>query len=75
MLNLLRRGAQAIEEVVEHPLLSLLRQVNTTHNAFELWELTQLYMEVHGSAYWLLQDDEAVGIPAAIRSRIGFCKS
>jgi HK97 family phage portal protein len=60
------QGARAIEEVVEHPLLTLLRQVNATHNAFELWELTQIYLEVHGSAYWLLQQDEALSIPAAI---------
>lgn len=59
-------GAQAIEEVVEHPLLALLRKVNTTHNAFELWELTQLYLEVHGCAYWLLQEEDALGTPEAI---------
>jgi hypothetical protein len=59
-------GAQAIEQVVEHPLLTLLRKVNAVHNAFELWELTQLYLEVHGAAYWLLQEDESLGIPAGI---------
>ncbi len=59
-------GARQIEEVVDHPLLTLLRKVNTTHNAFELWELTQLYLEVHGAAYWLLQEDDTLGIPAEI---------
>ncbi|MCI0464713.1 MAG: phage portal protein [Gemmataceae bacterium] len=60
------RGALRIEEVVAHPLLDLLRQVNPVHNSFDLWELTQLYLEAHGSAYWLIDDDEALGIPAAI---------
>ncbi len=43
-----------IEEVVEHPLLALLEQVNPLINAFDLWELTTLYQEVHGVAYWQL---------------------
>src|SRR5271165_1661188 len=46
--------AAAIEEVVDHPLLTLLHQVNPVHNQFDLWELTTLYQEVHGSAYWYL---------------------
>jgi HK97 family phage portal protein len=46
--------AARLEEVLEHPLLTLLRQVNPAHNAFDLWELTTLYQEVHGSAYWYL---------------------
>lgn len=60
------RLAAAIEEVVEHPLLDLLRQVNPVHNGFDLWELTELYLEVHGCAYWLLDIDDALGIPASI---------
>jgi HK97 family phage portal protein len=49
----LTRAAQ-IEEVLDHPLLTLLQRVNPTHNSFDLWELTTLYQEVHGSAYWYL---------------------
>ncbi|HYT92897.1 MAG TPA: phage portal protein [Gemmataceae bacterium] len=60
------RAAQAIEEVTEHPLLTLLRQVNPVHNSFDLWELTELFLEVHGSAYWLIQEDDVLGIPAAV---------
>lgn len=59
------RGAERIEEVHEHPLLTLLAQVNPVHNAFDLWELTTLYQEVHGSAYWYL-DLNPLGTPAAI---------
>lgn len=55
-----------VEEVVDHPLLTLLRQVNEAHNAFDLWELTQLSLEVHGAAYWLLDLDPLLGQPRAI---------
>jgi HK97 family phage portal protein len=55
-----------VEEVVEHPLLTLLRQVNPVHNSFDLWELTELYLETQGSAYWLLDFDPVLDIPMAI---------
>src|SRR5262249_17216572 len=55
-----------IEEVVEHPLLTLLRQVNPVHNSFDRWELTELYLEVHGSAFWLLDLDPLLGTPTNI---------
>ena len=59
-------GAAAVEEVVDHPLLTLFRQVNPVHNSFDLWELTQLYLEVHSCAYWLLDADPVLHVPAAI---------
>ncbi len=46
-------------------MLTLLEQVNPIHNAFDLWELTTLYQEVHGSAYWFIERD-AFGMPAEI---------
>ncbi len=57
--------AARIEEVLDHPLLTLLQQVNPVHNRFDLWELTSLYQEVHGSSYWQLQFD-SLGIPREI---------
>src|SRR5438045_23093 len=48
-----------------HPLLTLLDQVNPIHNRFDLWELTTLYQEVHGSAYWYLPVG-TLGIPEEI---------
>jgi HK97 family phage portal protein len=57
--------ASRIEEVLDHPLLALLAQVNPTHNAFDLWELTTLYQEVHGSAYWYLVPGP-LGIPQEV---------
>lgn len=59
------RGAARIEQVLDHPLLTLLQQVNPVHNQFDLWELTTLYQEVHGSAYWYLELGP-LGVPAAI---------
>lgn len=46
--------AAKIEQVMDHPLLTLLRAVNSIHNAHDLWELTTLYQEVFGAAYWLI---------------------
>jgi len=60
----LTKAAQ-IEEVLEHPLLTLLQRVNPSCNAFDLWELTTLYQEVQGSAYWQLTFD-AIGVPREI---------
>jgi HK97 family phage portal protein len=58
--------AATIEEVLDHPLLTLLQKVNPVHNAFDLWELTTLYLEVHGSAYWYLNLDPLLGVPTEI---------
>lgn len=60
-----RKGVH-VEEVCEHPLLDLLARVNPVHSAQELWELTTLYQETIGSAYWLLDFDPLLGIPCAI---------
>ena len=59
------KSADHIEEVADHPLLDLLVQVNPVMNAFDLWELTTLYQEVHGAAYWLL-DLGPLGTPQRI---------
>jgi HK97 family phage portal protein len=59
------KSASTIREVVDHPLLTLLEQVNPVHNAFDLWELTTLYQEVHGSAYWFIERD-GLGVPSEI---------
>lgn len=58
--------AQKIEEVLDHPLISLLQQVNPIHNSFDLWELTQLYLEVHGRAFWYLDCEGPFNIPTEI---------
>jgi HK97 family phage portal protein len=57
--------AHHIEEVLEHPLQMLLRRVNPLHNSFDLWELTQTYLEVHGKAFWYLAPGP-FGVPGEI---------
>lgn len=59
------KQADLIVEVVQHPLLTLLEQVNPVHNAFDLWELTTFYQEVHGSAYWYVEKN-ALGVPSQV---------
>jgi len=54
-LRLFRRlGAGKREPVQEHPWLKLLRTVNPHMNQFDLLELTDLYLELIGNAYWYL---------------------
>ena len=43
-----------LEEVTDHPILTLLDQVNSELDRYTLMELTDLYMETTGAAYWLL---------------------
>ena len=62
-LHVRAKSAARIEEVTDHPLLTLLHHANSVLNAFDLWELTTLYQEVHGGAYWYLDLDPALGVP------------
>lgn len=57
--------AARLDEVLDHPLLTLLAQVNAEQNAWDLWELTTLYQEAVGSAYWHLALGP-LGTPEAI---------
>ncbi len=60
------KRAEKVEEVTTHPLLDLFQSVNPVHNSFDLWELTTLYQEVHGSAYWYLCFEGPLGTPSEI---------
>jgi HK97 family phage portal protein len=60
------KSAARIEEVTAHPLLTLLQHANPIHTTFDLWELTTLYQEVHGSAYWYLDLDPLLNVPRAV---------
>jgi HK97 family phage portal protein len=59
------KSAATIEEVTDHPLLDLLARPNSMLNAFDLWELTQVYLEVLGQAYWQVQTGP-LGVPSAL---------
>jgi hypothetical protein len=60
------KSAATIEEVTDHPLLTLLQRANPILTTFDLWELTTLYQEVHGSAYWYLDFDPVLNVPRAV---------
>ncbi len=54
-----------IEEVVDHPFLTMLKNVNPLINRFDLWELTQIWLELTGNAYWYVYKDN-LGVPQEI---------
>jgi HK97 family phage portal protein len=58
--------ATRIEEVTDHPLLTLFSSPNPVHSGFDLWELTALYLEFQGRAYWYLEMDPVLGMPIQI---------
>jgi HK97 family phage portal protein len=60
------KQAAITEEVTDHPLLDLFKSPNPFMGSFDLWELTTLYQEVHGAAYWFLDMQGVFGIPQAI---------
>ena len=43
-----------VEEIIAHPWLDLIRQVNPFTNGFEMIETTALFLELTGNAYWHL---------------------
>jgi len=57
--------ASEIEELVEHPFLRLLRQVNPFMNRFGLWQTTLTFLELTGNCYWHVVGN-ALGVPAEI---------
>jgi len=59
------KSAVDIEEVTEHPLLILLKNVNPFANYRDLFETTDIHQELTGSAYWWLKRS-GLGIPEEI---------
>lgn len=57
--------AVEIEEVTDHPLLTLLQTVNDQIDGFELFELTDLYQELSGTCFWYLVKN-GLGVPVEI---------
>ena len=48
-------GSTELEEITDHPILDLLRNVNPNDNAYDLKELTVKYLDSIGVDYWWLQ--------------------
>ena len=47
-------AATDIEEVTEHPILELLRNVNGEENRFDLFEKRETFLQLVGNAYWYI---------------------
>ncbi len=58
-------NADEVEEVLEHPFLDLMSNVNPFRNRFETWEETQLFLELVGNSYWYIVKNK-LGVPAQI---------
>ncbi len=54
-----------IVEVMEHPFLNLMANINPYYNYFDFFMLTDLNMELMGNAYWYVVDDK-FGMPAEL---------
>jgi len=59
------RKAVDVEEVIDHPFFDLMRNVNGFNNQFDLKELTTIFLELTGNAYWYLPRN-GLGIPSEI---------
>lgn len=66
------RNDDNVTEVLHHPALTLLREVNPEINGYDLLELTTLNQEVNGSAYWYVERD-ALNTPATIWPLASHC--
>lgn len=55
-------GAEEFEELIGHPLIDLLFNVNENTNQFELLESTSMMLDLTGDAYWLIER-AGLGIP------------
>lgn len=54
-----------VREIIEHPLLKLLRLANPRMTGMELLELTGLYLELTGNSYWYMEGN-GLGTPTEI---------
>jgi len=59
--------AAEVEEITEHPFLDLIQNVNPYSNMSDLLEITVMFMDLTGDAYWYLVKNGA-GVPEAIWS-------
>lgn len=65
-LSLILKTAEDVEEVVEHPFLDLMQNVNPFANANDLWETTVLFLDLTGEAYWYMPREGGLGLPSQL---------
>ena len=56
------KTAEDVEEIIEHPALTLLKNVNQFENSFELKELTNTMLDLTGNCFWFIPNGK-LGIP------------
>ncbi|MBV8781023.1 MAG: phage portal protein [Phycisphaerae bacterium] len=65
-------GASDVQEVMNHPLLSLLHRPNAIDqdgvgmSGFSLFEITQAYQEIVGRCYWYVERNGLANTPSAL---------
>ena len=59
------RKSEEIEEVTDHAFLDLLQSVNPYQNKRDLMEMTSLFLDLTGEAYWFLMPDN-LAVPEQI---------
>ncbi len=59
------RGAEIVEEVMEHPFLDLIKKPNSFLNQKDFFFYTQIFKELSGDSYWY-QDLNGFGQPREI---------
>jgi len=59
------RSAIDLEEVLVHPVIDLMTNVNNLHNAYDLQELTEVFLSLTGNCYWYIPKN-SLGVPAEI---------
>lgn len=58
-------GDEELDKVYEHPFLDVINKVNPFSNKFELFTITQTFMELTGNSYWWMPRDN-LGVPYMI---------
>lgn len=56
-----------VEEIIDHPFLDLINNVNPFSNMSDLLELTVMFLDLAGDAYWYVVRNKA-GVPEALWS-------
>lgn len=57
--------SEEIEEVTAHPFIDLMEKVNPYQNKRDLWEMTSMFSDLTGEAYWFLMPSKLT-IPESI---------
>lgn len=63
--NLIVKQAVDLVEITEHPVFSVLNNVNDDLNYYDLMELTSSYLGMIGNAFWKIRKDKS-GLPEGI---------